>query len=342
VSSGGLVNPSPGNIHRLSILRERCGTSTHSAHTTHDCAASVPGRTAAGSRGSGTAPRQRPGVAHRVRPRRLLGVRVPVLPAPAHPTGTRRTRQQVPIPSRVLPQHRRYAVKALTVRQPHAYLSGVLFGDAWLSTGSGKSPSGYLCLRVADEDFAEAFSVAIRSAYGINVAPRIDERGYWLTRTYNGYRRFDSLKSFSPETDDERSAWLLGLFDSEGNAQLLHRPVKGPHSWSRRVAFYSTNSNTLDRAQDSLGQLGLESHRGFVRPSQGHLGTLPVGELRLAASAAAYKRFANLIGSNIARKQDTLNRLGSSYVADISQRRREMQAIGVTSRLARKALGGSY
>lgn len=233
-------------------------------------------------------------------------------------------------------------MRTLTVGQPHAYLSGVLAGDAWLSTGSGKSPSGYLCLRVADKDFADAFASAVRIAYAIDVLPHLDERGYWLTRTYNGYRRFDPLRSYSPVTDDEHAAWLLGLFDSEGNAQLTPKPNRGPNSWSRRAALYSTEPATLDKAEACFARLGLSTHRNMMRPSEGHLGSRPVEELKLSSSQPAYEHFANEVGSNIARKQHTLDRIAASYITDMANRRRQMQATGVASRLARKASGGRY
>lgn len=204
-------------------------------------------------------------------------------------------------------------MKALTVQQPLAYLAGVLRGDAWLSTGSGKSPSGYLCLRVADLDFAETFAAAIGAAYQVQIEPRRDERGYWLTRTYNGHRRFDPLKGYHPTSDEARAAWLRGLFDSEGNAQLTPKPWRGPGSWERRVAFYSTESSTLLAAQEHMAALGMPSTIRPHRSGPGHLGSRPVEQLRLTSSRDLFLRFSTVIGSSILRKQITLDLIPTTY-----------------------------
>lgn len=230
----------------------------------------------------------------------------------------------------------------LSIQQPCAYLAGVLRGDAWLSTGSGKSPNGYLCLRVADGDFAEAFALSVKAAFGVATAPRRDERGYWLVRTYNGYGRFNGLPTFQADRDAERAAWLRGLFDSDGNANLKHRPEKGPGSYARRVAIYSTRQDTLDQAADYLGDLGIATKLRPTANSKGHIGTKVVSELSLRSSRAQYYRFATLVGSSIERKRDTLNAIVSSYCDDLSAAYRRAQAAGVAVRLGRVASGGAY
>jgi len=224
-------------------------------------------------------------------------------------------------------------MKALTVRQPHAYLAGVLRGDGWLNES--------LCLRVADRDFAETFAAAIRNGYGCTAKVNIDERGYFLVRRHSA-GRFDHLRSFEAGSVEEKAAWLRGYFDSEGNAQLTPHPSKGPRSFSRRVSFYSTNPATLDLATRYLTELGIETRRCTLKPSKGHLGTLPVEELALRSSKHHYSLFAELVGSSIARKWGVLERLPSSYCTDLSAVRREMQARGVATRVARRNAGGAY
>lgn len=233
-------------------------------------------------------------------------------------------------------------MKAITLWQPFAYLAGCLKGDAWLSAGRDKSPSGYLCLRVADEEFAQAFAEAINTGYGLHVAPRRDERGYWLTRVYNGHTRFTPLLSFCAESDDERAAWLRGLFDSEGNTMLMPVPKQGPRSWYRRVSFYSTNETTLDTTAAYLLDLGLPTRRLVRKPTVGHLGNRPVFELSLRHSRENFATFAHTVGSSIPRKQKVLDSLAPSYCDDLSEVRREMQAKGVLIRIARRETGGRY
>jgi hypothetical protein len=233
-------------------------------------------------------------------------------------------------------------MRAITVRQPTAYLAGALLGDAWLSAGSGRSPGGYLCLRVADADFADAFAAAIRDGYGVITSPRRDERGYWLVRTYNGHGRFNSLREYAASTDEERAVWLRGLFDSEGNAQLLPKPTRGPQSFDRRVAFYSTDLRTLAIADHYMESLGITTKIRAVSPSVGHKGSRQVHELEVRANREAYARFATLVGSSIGRKATVLAALAASYVDDIPGRRREMQAVGAATRRARRDAGGTY
>src|SRR4051812_1156824 len=92
------------------------------------------------------------------------------------------------------------------VADARAYLAGVLHGDGWCTHLT-------LGLRVADQDFAEAFALALNLVCGTTYAPRRDERGYWLLRAGNKSGRFSGLKGFVARTDRERAMWLRGLFD---------------------------------------------------------------------------------------------------------------------------------
>jgi hypothetical protein len=218
--------------------------------------------------------------------------------------------------------------RALTIRQPFAYLAGVLHGDGWLTPVS-------LGLRVADRDFAETFSAALRAAYERDVPVRIDERGYFLARTSGNLRQFALLKGVPCTSPDTRSAWLRGLFDSEGNAQLLPKPARGPRSWDRRVSFYSTDQTTLDTAEMHLGSLGMPCIRSLQTPSEGHIGSKPVWELKIRSSREHYARFAQVVGSSISRKRAVLDALPGSYQEDRSAYCREAQLRGAQTRRAR-------
>ncbi|KOU59911.1 hypothetical protein ADK57_32095 [Streptomyces sp. MMG1533] len=224
-------------------------------------------------------------------------------------------------------------MKALTIRQPHAYLAGVLRGDGWLNND--------LCLRVADRDFAETFAAAIRDGYNCTAKVNVDERGYFLVRRHSA-GRFEHLRTFKPGSPEEQAAWLRGYFDSEGNAQLTPRRANGARSFSRRVSFYSTNEETLRMADGHLATFGLTTRRCTFKPSKGHLGTLPVHELALRSSKQQYSTFAELVGSSIERKRNTLALIAASYCDDMSAVRREMQARGVATRIARRDAGGAY
>lgn len=231
---------------------------------------------------------------------------------------------------------------ALSVRQPKAYLAGCLKGDACISRGHVNSIQGYIQLRVADWDFATAFSDALFYGYGRRSRPRKDERGYALVRSYNGYGRYNELLSFVPAIDDEHAAWLRGLFDSEGNVVCVPKPTKGERSWDRRVAIFSTNADALVAAQKSLDVFSIKSSIKPWISSAGHLGTLPVMALVLVASKDNFSNFRSVVGSSIYRKQAALDKIPGTYCADLSQACREAQLRGVAVRKLRQVQRGYY
>ena len=87
---------------------------------------------------------------------------------------------------------------------------------------------------------------------------RRDERGYWLVRTYNGRRRFDVLREWSARSPEEQAAWLRGLFDSEGNAQLTHRPARGRRF---RPAMHHRRRRACDDRHPDRSRRGAEACR---------------------------------------------------------------------------------
>jgi hypothetical protein len=214
-------------------------------------------------------------------------------------------------------------MKPLGLRQPLAYLTGVVAGDAWLTTVLG--------LRVADRDFAIAFVAAIREGFGIRTKARRDERGYWLVRSGAESGRFDALRRFKPITSEARAAWLRGLFDSEGNANLSRKP-QWENSWDRRVSFYSTNPYTIALASHYLDELGIPNRFRGMKASKGHKGTRPVVELVINASKENYLCFAEVIGSSIRRKQRILDRIPTTYTVDMVAMYRAAQLKGAASR----------
>lgn len=195
-------------------------------------------------------------------------------------------------------------MKALPLWQ--AWLAGVLHGDGWCTHLT-------LGLRVKDAEFALTFASAINELFDLGIEAKQDERGYWLVRVSNKTARFDHLRDYQPTTDAGRARWLRGLFDSEGNANLCHQPQISPSAFSRRVAFYSTSTQTLSIADAHLTALGFRTVLREQRPSAGHKGAKPVYQLRLCCGREQFDRFASLIGSSISRKQSVLEALAPSY-----------------------------
>ncbi len=201
-----------------------------------------------------------------------------------------------------------------------AYLAGVLCGDGW------ESPKD-IGLRVKDRDFADTFAVALEIVTGHRARPRL-ERSYWTVRAK---RDSQNLKGFKPTTKEEMAYWLRGLFDSEGNVQMVKVP-NYPDSWIRRVALYSTEPSTIKRAGIYLDSLEIPSRVRLRKPTKGHLGNLPVYELSLICSADNFRKFAWLVGSSIERKRSALLRMVLSYKPDLSASCRNAQKIGAANR----------
>lgn len=191
---------------------------------------------------------------------------------------------------------------AISLWQP--YLAGVLHGDGWCGTAIG--------LRCKDLDFSAAFAAALNQGFSLGKVPKRDERGYWLVRVGNRSGKFNDLRAYEPESDEERAAWLRGLFDSEGNAQCMRLPRSGPNCYQRRIAFYSTEMSTLQRAIYYLDVLGIAAVIRPTKNSQTHKGTKIVYELKLTRKPA-FISFSKIVGSSIARKQKTLEVISSSF-----------------------------
>lgn len=186
------------------------------------------------------------------------------------------------------------------------YLAGVMRGDGWVTPLTAG-------LRAKDFDFSQSFARALNIGFSLSLAPKRDERGYWLVRTSNKRGIYDCLITYTPRTEDEWCAWLRGLFDSEGNANLVAQPKVSANAFTRRVAFYSTRLDTLERAAGGLRVLGLKSILKATKNSAGHIGNKVVYQLRLSHSRDAFERFATMVGSSIERKQLVLDAIPSTY-----------------------------
>lgn len=213
-----------------------------------------------------------------------------------------------------------------------AYLAGVILGDGWCTKLT-------LGLRVADEDFALEFHRCVTQVFKVMLSCRIDERGYWLVRTSNKTGKFNCLIDYEPITNSEKAVWIRGMFDSEGNAQLIPSKMSA-NSWNRRAAFYSTNMETLSRTASYLSDLGMASRTREMKASASHIGTKPVYELSLRSSRQNYSLFAELVGSSIQRKREVLKKIPGSYQPPGHHAR--AGAKGAASRKARRDSGGKY
>lgn len=205
-----------------------------------------------------------------------------------------------------------------------AYVCGVLYGDGYATDLS-------IGLRVSDLDFACAFADALARTTGLWIPPRRDG-DYWAVRTSNKTGIHSELRAYVPQTLEEKAAWVRGLFDSEGNAQCRLNGVS-ENSTGRRVAMYSTELSTLDRAAQYLAELGIETRCSLTQAhlNAGHKGTKPVYELSVRGGKENYTRFVATVGSSIARKHKTLIEIIASY-RDMAEYTRTAQAKGAATR----------
>ncbi len=213
-----------------------------------------------------------------------------------------------------------------------AYLAGVILGDGWCTKLT-------LGLRVADEDFALEFHRSVVHVFKGILSCKTDERGYWLVRTSNKTGKFNCLIDYEPITNSEKAAWIRGMFDSEGNAHLAPSNMSA-NSWNRRAAFYSTNTETLERTASYLSALGMTTKTRHMKASASHIGTKPVYELALRSSRQNYILFADLVGSSIRRKREVLKKIPGSYQPPGHHARAGTK--GAASRKARRDAGGKY
>lgn len=201
-----------------------------------------------------------------------------------------------------------------------SYIAGVLHGDGYLTNLA-------LGIMVKDKDFADAFAEAVLIASGVRVKVTRDKT-YWKFVTSNKSGRFNDYKDFTPKILDEKAAWIRGLFDSEGNAQLSQ--VNGKRSYiHRRVSIYSTNFDTLVKAKEYLLDLGINVRTRATKNSASHKGTLIVYELALRGFPD-FTLFENIVGSKIERKRAALAAIVSS--AAIPGYERRAQLLGAAAR----------
>lgn len=231
---------------------------------------------------------------------------------------------------------------SLSLSHPRAYLAGCLAGNAWISKGSKASPYGYFGLNVADKDFAEAFAAAIFAGFGVHAKPIEDKRGYWTVRKNNGWNRFEPLRHFQPDDDDQRSAWLRGFFDSQGSVVCVRKQKAGPRSWDRRVIFISTDLALLESTVQMLAQLGIVAMLRNWSCGTGHLGSKKVMAAVLQTSRSNYELFLSAVGSNIKRKLDLLSLIPTTYQLTPSRTYASAKAKGAAIRRVCRDFGGPH
>lgn len=184
-----------------------------------------------------------------------------------------------------------------------AYVLGVAFGDG------RKRPDG-LHLWVKDRDFAEAFAKACEN---LGFKPRryfkenegdyevcvySIELGRWLKSL--SYEKIEKLLV----DEDAKTAFVRGYFDSDGSASMgLAEPCRN------NIMFGDSNLSLLTLVAEVCADLGIKTSPVYG-PYPNENGT---NMYALHVRARSKRRFAELIGSNLARKREILEKIARFY-----------------------------
>ena len=183
-----------------------------------------------------------------------------------------------------------------------AYVLGVAFGD-------GKKRADGLHLWVRDRDFAEAFAEACEN---LGFKPRRyfkeNERSYEVCTYSIEFGRW--LKSLSYEevkellADEEaKKAFVKGYFDSDGYAT-----INSIEECRNNIMFGDPNLSLLRLVAEVCSDLSIET--SIYGPYPNENGT---NMYALYVRAQSKHRFVELIGSNLARKREVLEKIARFY-----------------------------
>jgi intein-encoded DNA endonuclease-like protein len=171
-----------------------------------------------------------------------------------------------------------------------------------------RSTAYFIRLEAKDKDFVEEFRKQIEIMEP-NCSPCLyqNKRGYWLSGVgfkslYYAYKYLDMEPILTKTTHEEKAAFIRGFFDSEGTAF-----AKKPHA----LYAYNTNFKLLGNVQKLLEDIGIESHFHFYKK-------LKAPQYKRQAFLGIYsqkniRRYFELVGFSIKRKQDRLSQLIANY-----------------------------
>jgi intein-encoded DNA endonuclease-like protein len=207
---------------------------------------------------------------------------------------------------------RKRSVEKITKKLPESsktpskelgYILGVIYGDGYLDKYTIK-------LKVKDLDFAEIFAETISKWSGHSCSIRKDKLGLYIVRFYS-VRACKFLSSIKL-TDiknwgiGNKISFLRGLFDSEGCVPDTTKRAKS-------IIFYNSNKRIINITSFLLNELDITHSITSRKPSEGKIGRWKfIRKRNYCISITNYenkKKFYNLIGFSIKRKQDRLKYL---------------------------------
>jgi hypothetical protein len=199
------------------------------------------------------------------------------------------------------------------------YLKGSFDGD-----GCYRKDRPRIDINVTDFDFLEEIKKQIKNVFGFNVqiknhAMAHDNCKEQRKISYNyGEKIYDALKNTQPSTREEKIEYLKGLWDAEGSVGLYDKKIirKGKEyiGHEKKLVISQKDNNKLSLWYDYMKSLGINSIKLYREDTRSELSI---------RDNASWKKFHELIGFRIKRKQDKLNdivsRLMSSKMSEDMQ-----------------------
>jgi len=186
-----------------------------------------------------------------------------------------------------------------------SYLAGAFLGDGSLIRST--SYHYELRLRVKDREFAEWVCTCLGSVIGRPKRVRADEKGFYIARAWSRlfYEYLSSLDSIRGTAEEFPAEFIRGFADAEGSAAISVGGSRTPTLWFY-VVLVNTNLELLNYIKlllwtkfriGSCILLGKKRHSMWSK--------LPCYYLKIGRREGQ-RRFANLIGFGIERKQSKM------------------------------------
>lgn len=193
-------------------------------------------------------------------------------------------------------------VPNLTSSPSLSYLAGAFLGDGSLTQST--SYHYELRLRVRDRDFADEVCACLGSILGKSKRVRVNEKGFYIVRTWSRllYEYLSNLDSIRQTVDQFPAEFVGGFADAEGSAAVSVSGSRTLALWFY-VVLVNTNLELLNYIKILLWKkFRIDSRVLLGRKCHSMWSKVPCYYLKIGRREDQ-RRFANLIGFRIGRKQ---------------------------------------
>ncbi|MFH1229094.1 MAG: LAGLIDADG family homing endonuclease [Candidatus Aenigmatarchaeota archaeon] len=187
-----------------------------------------------------------------------------------------------------------------------SYILGVMKGDGFIRHSKYTST---IVLASKDLDFCQTFKGKLEEWSGIKCTDIIMRKDGLFEVTLSSKEAGNLIETFNlskilGESNNIKSMIIRGLCDSEGSVIVS--------GYTRSVKIYGTNKKLLIFAKTLMKSLGVDSRLYHTMPSKNHFGKKIVYCISVRRKENI-KKFSEIIGFSIQRKQEKLNKLLSLY-----------------------------